>query len=241
MNLSRIGKIRPHGALLALLAAISTLGLLAAITAPATGDDDWPEGAIIEAPGEFQLPPPEPDPSPSPGPTTGPSPTAPPGNEDGTAVYEVVTVEVWEISPPPDPSPSPTVPPPTGPTAAVAQQVRCNTAAVSASGQNIFRATLWTYRMEVDWCWNGARVTSTAGPRISGTVAGFAAALGWNYEGVRNMNGPADRFGNNWVYRTYSQGAFAFSPPPRVWTIQRVYPQLWIDVDGAGARRAWAA
>lgn len=240
MSLSRIGKIRLRNALVAMVAMF---GMLAAVTAPAAGvDDDWPEGAIVEAPGEFQLPPPEPDPDPSPGPTPEPTPSA--GDDEGIAVYMVVTMQVWEIPAPPDPSPSPsgTATTATGDKApAVQQQVRCNTARASTSALNIFRATLWTYEMEVDWCWNGARVTSTAGPRISGNVTGWAAALGWNYEGVRNMNGPADRFGNNWVYRTYSQGAFAYSPPPRLWTIQRVYPRLWIDVFGNGASRTWGA
>lgn len=246
MNLSVIGKLRLRTAL---ATAIATAGLLAAVMAPATGvNEDWPAGAIIEAPGEFELPPPEPDPFP------GPSASPQPGSDEGIARYVVVSVEIWEISPPPDPTPTPSMPaPPTQPTppgpsatvalqrVAVLQQVRCNTVAVSASGLNLFRATLWTYRMEVDWCWNGARVTNTAGPRISGSVAGWAAALGWDYQGVRNMNGPADRFGNNWTYRTYSQGAFAYSPPPKVWTIQRAYPQLWIDVSGNGGSRTWAA
>ncbi|HZM80168.1 MAG TPA: hypothetical protein VFC19_30915 [Candidatus Limnocylindrales bacterium] len=239
MNLSGIRKVQLRGAL---AAAIATIGLLVAIMPPATGiNEDWPEGAMIEAPGELELPPPEPDPSP------GPSPSQPPGDDELIARYLVFSVRVWEISPPPDPTPIPSGPP--GPTAtatvalervAVMQQVRCNTVAATATGLNLVRATLFTYEMEVDWCWNGAKVTSTAGPRIAGNVSWWAA-VAWNYEGVRNMNGPADRLGNQTTYRTYSQGAFSNTPPPKLWTIQRVYPRLWIDVFGTGASRTWGA
>jgi hypothetical protein len=56
MNLSGIGTVRLRGAL---AAAVATVGLLVAVMAPATGvNEDWPEGALIEAPGEFELPPP---------------------------------------------------------------------------------------------------------------------------------------------------------------------------------------
>jgi len=234
----------------AAVAAAATVLVVAAMLGAASGgavNDDWPEGAMLEGPGEIQLPPPEPEPSPG-----GPSPSSspPPGDDEAIAVVLVVTVESWEIPAPPDPTPSPTPVPtitssfataPAGAAQAQVQQVRCRTARAAISALNIFRATLWTYEMEVDWCWNGARVTNTVGPRIAGNVVGWAGALGWSYDGVRNMNGPADRFGNQWVYRTYSQGAFSYAPPPKIWNIQKIYPRLWIDVDGGGTSRTWSA
>ncbi|MFD1936678.1 MULTISPECIES: hypothetical protein [Nonomuraea] len=108
----------------------------------------------------------------------------------------------------------------------------CNAAWVTVYMNNVSGSTIWRYRQQVDWCSNGSQVTSISPAQISGYVYGWAAALGWSYEGVRN-NAQWDYYGNRWVYRTYTQGAFHYCPP-RVICVQKVYPNITIDTYGNG-------
>lgn len=98
--------------------------------------------------------------------------------------------------------------------------------------KNVTGANIFTYKTTVTWCYSGGKVQSVSPAQIYGYVYGWAAALGWSYEGVRS-NSQWDYYGDRWVYRTYTQGAFRYCPP-RIICIQSKYPYAYVDTYGNG-------
>jgi hypothetical protein len=70
-------------------------------------------------------------------------------------------------------------------------------------------------------------------PEIEGTLSEWVEWT-WSYEGIRAPATQWDVHGDKRMYRTYVQGALYNCPPPKIWCIQRIYPQLWLDIRGNG-------
>lgn len=103
---------------------------------------------------------------------------------------------------------------------------------------NNFGQMIYYFQESVDWCYNGSYVTSISPIRVSQYIYG-GFALSWDYEGTNGLPSQWNPNGTKWYYRNYAAGVFKYAPPPKLWTLYREYPYVYLDVNGAGGASWW--
>jgi hypothetical protein len=89
-------------------------------------------------------------------------------------------------------------------------------------------AWLYTFELQIDWCYNGYIVTSISPPQVHV----YLNAPGWTYFGIQSQ-AQWDYYGDHWVYRTYVEGEFQLCIF-LIGCIQTVFPYIYRDNYGDG-------
>jgi hypothetical protein len=86
--------------------------------------------------------------------------------------------------------------------------------------RNIYGMVLWKYRIHVDWCWNGARITEVelrAEPEIVWPCCWYwGGQVVWDVSGTSNDQGPNTAYFRNWgesSITVYTKGRFEYRFP----------------------------
>lgn len=95
----------------------------------------------------------------------------------------------------------------------------CNRLVTVVTGRNTYGQQLWRYIQQIDWCYNGSRITDLFRRRWGEVSMSF-----WEYHGhIGNFESGGV---GSWSYRAWTQGKFSLCFPV-VGCFQHRYP--WID------------
>lgn len=115
----------------------------------------------------------------------------------------------------------------------------CGTAYVTVKDYNSVGQKLYQMATSQYWCWRNSVVTRYNTMQVKVTVTSLGQLMGWSWSGF--VDGPSTSKRSSFIYRTWVQGHFVFSPV-RVGTVQHTYPWVQMDIKGDGtyyARRGF--
>jgi len=94
-------------------------------------------------------------------------------------------------------------------------------ATMTFEAKNVIGMTLWKYTQQIDWCYDGSKVTSKFRTRYGTVYMPF-----WKFNGhIGNQEQGGE---GQWSYRAWTQGEFSLCLGGNIGCIQHVYP--WIDM-----------
>lgn len=121
------------------------------------------------------------------------------------------------------------------------QKPKCKTRTKKLTAKSWTGITIWTYSLQVRWCWRNSKVTMLGGIIDNGDVTTKGSLGGWSYEGYAGNPSQIDWFGDKWAFVSRQEGRFQQCLIKIGGCIDTMTPEIRITTYGDGRSYAWGS